>query len=150
MLSGAFLTARFCDFRNRSSATELSEKASVFVFGTYFWSKPTLSTNTHLERMGPRCQSCSHASDLWPRLVATMGILSSHAQSQVAGPLLLAHTTTRPSTTTALHNSDSKTVSLDTTWARTRRFSARASPHTPDSHADSARTTRTHHSHAPS
>ena len=32
---------------------ELSEKASVFVFGTVFWSKPTLSTNTHLELHGP-------------------------------------------------------------------------------------------------
>ena len=42
------------------------------------------------------------------------------------------------------------TVSLDTTWARTCRFSAHASPHTPDSHMDSAHTTHMHHWHTPS
>ena len=79
---------------------ELSEKSSVFVFGTVFWSNNPRFQRNSPGAHGPKgswFQSYSDASDLWPpscgmRIgVATMGILSNHAQSQVAGPLLLTH-----------------------------------------------------------
>ena len=51
--------------------------------------QPTLSNTRNSPgahgSKGSWCERSSNASDLWPRMVATMGIVSNHAQSQVAG-----------------------------------------------------------------
>ena len=143
------LTTRFFDFRNRSSATELSEKASVFVFGTVFLVK-THAFNEHSPGAhGPEVpimQSCQ-------RPVAAHGCHNGHPEQPCAVTGRWP-SSARPHNHTPVHNDRPSTVPIPrrclltphgpgpvvSLHARARTLPTR----TRTRHAPLARTTGTH------